>query len=304
MSAAREENHVIYCLDMVKAYGANVVLDDIDFKVSRGEFVTVVGPSGCGKSTMLRLILGQERHTSGTMLIDGREIYHPDVTRGIVFQRYSLFPHLTAMENVMIGKLFTATCLELLGSMETSRDEAMYYLKKVGLEDDAKKKPHQLSGGQQQRVAIAQALIMKPEILMMDEPYGALDPYTREDLQMFILEVWEETGMTIFFVTHDLEEAVFLGSRVVAFSQYYSDGRHGLKHGARIVSDYDLGRSIKSTEVKKSPAFSDLIHRIRHESFEPKFCQSVKAFNQTHPDSFMTLTEEQGAVAAEVVESI
>ena len=148
----------------------------------------------------------------------------------------------------------------------------------------------------QQRVAIAQALIMKPKILMMDEPFGALDPDTREDMQLFLLELWEQEKMTIFFITHDLEEAVFVGSRILVLSQYYTDQRTfngDTNRGSKIVSDYALSGGINSTRVKRSKEFKDLIVQIREEGFSPEYLQHAKDFNLKHPDSFQTLTSEE-----------
>ena len=144
----------------------------------------------------------------------------------------------------------------------------------------------------QQRVAIAQALIMKPKILLMDEPFGALDPGTREDMQVFLLEIWEKFNMTIFFVTHDLEEALFLGTRIVALSQFYSDNRSGEvtpHHGAKIVADYKIGDKAMSASAKQSENFGAMIAKVRKEGFDPEHLQHVTEFNLNHPDSFQTL---------------
>jgi NitT/TauT family transport system ATP-binding protein len=172
----------------------------------------------------------------------------------------------------------------------------MQYLEHVRLAEHADKYPHQLSGGMQQRVAIAQALIMKPKILLMDEPFGALDPGTREDMQVLILELWGQHGMTIFFVTHDLEEAVFLGTRIIVLSQFYTDGltqgAPGAK-GARIVSDHPLRKEIPSTHYKESAEFGKLIQQIRYEGMDPAHVQHVTQFNLRHKDSFQTLTDEE-----------
>jgi NitT/TauT family transport system ATP-binding protein len=147
----------------------------------------------------------------------------------------------------------------------------------------------------QQRVAIAQALIMRPKILLMDEPFGALDPGTRERMQLFVLELWEEFDMTLFFVTHDLEEAVFLGTRIVVLSQYYTDDRDVTDgaRGARIVADYALARKAASTTVKARAEFGELIQQIRHEGFDPEYRGHVSRFNLKHPDSFQTLRPEE-----------
>ena len=148
----------------------------------------------------------------------------------------------------------------------------------------------------QQRVAIAQSLIMKPKLLLMDEPFGALDPDTREDLQLFLIELWEEQKMTVFFITHDLEEAAFLGTRLLVLSQYYSDDRGDgptVNRGSKIVADHTLPRYMTSTTIKRTEEFGDLLHQVRQEGFNPEYLQHAREFNLTHPDSFQTLTEQE-----------
>jgi len=276
--------------DIYKAYGDKLVLDNIDLSVKHGEFCTLVGPSGCGKSTLLRLIVGAEFPTSGQITLDNRVIGTPDRHRGIVFQRYSLFPHLSVIDNVSLG-----VRLEKSLGRKAIHDQAMAYLRRVRLEQHADKYPHQLSGGMQQRVAIAQALIMQPKILLMDEPFGALDPDTREEMQLFLLELWEQQRMTVFFITHDLEEAAFLGSRLLVLSQYYSDDR-GEKHpgrGAKIVADHQLASTASGTGVKHSAEFAALIEQIREAGFNPEYLQHARDFNLKHPHAFQTLTSEE-----------
>ena len=289
------KNHrLLFVADTFKAYGDKMVLRDIDLAVAEKELCTVVGPSGCGKSTLLRLVLGQERPTRGTILVDGKPVGFPGPDRGIVYQKYSLFPHLSVLENVMLGKRLSAGFFGRFRHRKEFRDEATYFLEKVKLAEHGGKYPHELSGGMQQRVALAQTLIMKSKILLMDEPFGALDPGTREDMQIFLLKLWEEFEMTIFFVTHDLEEAVFLGTRIFVLSQYYSDinGNTVPNGGSRIVADYPLPRRAFSTAVKQTSEFTSLIDQIRQEGFNPLHRQRVTAFNLRHPDSFQTLIEE------------
>lgn len=293
LGSLRKES-ILYVENLYKAYGDKLVLDNVDFAVGRGELCSLVGPSGCGKSTLFRLILGHERPTSGDILVEGKPAGYPDSTRGIVYQRYSLFPNLTVLENVLLGKELPVGILQRTRRKKEFYDEAMYYLEQIKLQDHKDQYPHELSGGQQQRVAIAQALIVKPKILLMDEPFGALDPGVREHLQVFLLELWEKFKMTIFFVTHDLEEAVFVGTRILVLSQFYSDGRgKDIKRGARIVADYKLERKAASTMVKVSENFRQLIHQIRQEGFDPLHLQHVTKFNLSHPDSFQTLTDEE-----------
>lgn len=283
--------------DVHKAYGDKKILNDIDLLVRKGEFCTVVGPSGCGKSTLLRLILGQEDPCSGHIFIDGLPVDLPNTDRGIVYQRYSLFPHLSVLDNVILGKTLRLSPLKARTQRKTFIDEAMVYLERVRLAEHAHKLPSELSGGMQQRVAIAQALLASPKILLMDEPFGALDPETREEMQLFILELWEKTGMTIFFVTHDLEEAVFLGSRLFVLSQYYSDNLaqgKALRRGAKIVADHILEKTASATTIKSAPEFQDLLKSIRLDGFSPEHLQHVSEFNLDHPDSFRTLSPGEG----------
>jgi NitT/TauT family transport system ATP-binding protein len=279
--------------DVYKSYGERLILDNVDLSVRRGEFCNVVGPSGCGKSTLLRQVLGEESPDSGRITIEGRDVGHPDTQRGIVFQRYSLFPHLSAIDNVMTGPLIGLSWRQRVRQKQVVRSEAMRYLDRMRLAEHAGKYPHELSGGMQQRVAIAQSLIMKPAILMMDEPFGALDPDTREQMQVLLLELWEAEQMTIFFVTHDLEEAVYLGTRVLVLSQYYTDDRSpAVRRGAKIVADHQLPRAVSATHVKHSPDFTALVERLR-EGFDPEGRKHVADFNLTHPDSFRTLTTDE-----------
>ncbi|WP_144391770.1 ABC transporter ATP-binding protein [Pleionea sediminis] len=280
--------------DVDKVYGDKVVLDNIDLNVSKGELCTLVGPSGCGKSTLLRLILGMERATRGEVIIEGKNAPRPNKQRGIVFQKYSLFPNLSVFDNVLLAKrMCQSPWASLRSASSDEKDEAMEYLKRVRLEHARDKKPHELSGGMQQRAAIAQALITKPPVLLMDEPFGALDPNTREELQVFLTELWEENNLTIFFVTHDLEEAVFLGTRLLVLSQYYTDDRgDGFDgRGGKIVFDKELKFKGASTEIKDTDEFKKLIKSIKEIGFEPRILQHVKDFNLTHPDSYQTLTE-------------
>jgi NitT/TauT family transport system ATP-binding protein len=296
MTNDRKDKYLLHVDNVYKQYGEKVVLDNIDLSVSAGELCTVVGPSGCGKSTLLRLILGQEQPTQGELYLDGHSIGLPDMQRGVVFQKYSLFPHLTVLENVTLGRRLPRGYFENRRRKNEYKDEASHFLERVSLADHLHKYPHELSGGMQQRVAIAQALISRPRILLMDEPFGALDPQTREDMQMFLLELWEQEKMTVFFVTHDLEEALFVGTRVFVLSQYYTDDRGSgtqVTRGAKIVADYLLQPIASSSDVKSNVEFVELIEAIRQAGFSPSFLQHVKDFNLNHPDSFQTLTEAE-----------
>ncbi len=278
------KNNFLHIEDVYKSYGKNLVLNDIDLSVEAGELCTVVGPSGCGKSTLLRLILGQEQPDSGEILIDGIYAGGPDIRRGVVYQKYSLFPHLNVLDNVLLGiKLNpSARCTA------EDRERAISYLERVKLGDSLEKYPHELSGGMQQRVAVIQTLFVHPQVVLMDEPFGALDPGTREDLQIFLLELWEEQKMTVFFVTHDLEEALFLGTRLIVMSQYYSDDK--ACSGSKIVTDLSIKDDKKaySTAAKYSEDFQDLIATIRQQGFDPNYRQHVEEFNLKHTHSFWT----------------
>jgi NitT/TauT family transport system ATP-binding protein len=203
--------------------GTRRILSGLDLEIERGEFVSIVGQTGCGKSTLLRLILGEQRPTSGRVFVNGCERSQPDRLCGYVPQRYSLFSDKTVLDNVTFGpdvSAFGAFPIFHPGRrkrMREFRSEAVRLLKQMGLnESDGRKYPHQLSGGMQQRVAIAQALIMQPPILLMDEAFSALDPRTRKEMQRLIKDIWRETGTTIVFVTHNTREAVCLGTRLIA----------------------------------------------------------------------------------------
>jgi NitT/TauT family transport system ATP-binding protein len=223
--AAPPEQKLLRPLDVVtfknvsKSFGygteAKLALQDISFTIEDlphvGELITIVGPSGCGKSTLLRIIAGLKPHfpqTSGEVLVLGKPVKEPGPDRGLVDQRYSLLPHLRVIENVAFG-------LKLRGVNRSERfDRAQEWVKKVGLEGSEKKFPSELSGGMQQRVAIAATLILQPRILLMDEPFGALDPGIRLRMQELLIQLWNELQSTVFLVTHSVEEAVYLGDRV------------------------------------------------------------------------------------------
>jgi NitT/TauT family transport system ATP-binding protein len=216
----------------VEGRGLRRILNGIDLEIDAGEFVSIVGQTGCGKSTLLRLILGEELPSGGRVLVDGRARQQPDRTCGYVPQRYSLFPDKTVLANITFGlEVSEFGPFGLLSParpkrMREFRAEALRYLRRTGLhEADGRKYPHQLSGGMQQRVAIAQALILKPPVLLMDEAFSALDPGTRKGMQRLIKELWRESGTTIVFVTHNTREALCLGTRVVALAKESSGER-------------------------------------------------------------------------------
>ena len=189
-------------------------LSDINFSTHRREFLSIVGPSGCGKSTLIRILAGLEEQTAGEMLLDGKPVNGPGSDRGMVFQSYTLFPWLTVKKNVMFG-------LEInnYGTVESER-QALQWLTLVGLDKFVDAYPHQLSGGMKQRVAIVRALATQPRILLMDEPFGALDAQTRFRMQAHLLEIWRKIDITIVFITHDLDEAIFLSDRILVLSAH------------------------------------------------------------------------------------
>lgn len=201
---------------------AHTVFANLTLHIDRGEFVCIIGETGCGKSTLLRMLLGSERPTSGRVTVDGKLVCHPDRDRGYVPQKYSLFPDKTVIRNVAFGPIAESfSLLKLVTPAWWKQRVAVYReasetLRHVGLLDrDNNKYPDQLSGGMQQRVAIAQSLIMHPRILLMDESFSALDPNTRRGMQTLIRSIWRESGMTVVFVTHNLSEAIHLGTRVI-----------------------------------------------------------------------------------------
>lgn len=230
-----------------KEYGDQVVLENLNLEVEQGEFCTLVGASGCGKSTFLKMLLGQEIQSRGELLLEGKTFpAEPDRNRGIVFQRYSVFPHLTVRQNVLmgleleqkpiLGKLFGSARAEALKKVDDM-------LELVGLGPSANKWPHELSGGMQQRLAIAQSLIMRPRVLLLDEPFGALDPGIRKDMHELLLRLWREIGITIFMVTHDLHEGFYLGTRLLVFDKLRNDPHAPNAYGATITYDLPIGQN-------------------------------------------------------------
>lgn len=227
-----------------KSYGERVVLENLSLDVQAGEFVSIVGASGCGKTTFFRMLLGEEQPSRGDMLLDGapwpRE---PGADRGVVFQRYSVFPHLNALANVRIALEIPRSPLlgRLFGAARREADEkAMAMLAQVGLGDCGSKYPHELSGGMQQRLALAQSLAARPKILLLDEPFGALDPGIRADMHALMKSLWKEHGFTVFMVTHDIEEGFSLGSRILVFDRVRNDPQAPQRYGARITYDIPL----------------------------------------------------------------
>ena len=230
-----------------KEYGDQVVLERINLEVPAGEFCTIVGASGCGKTTFLRLLLGDEAPTRGQMLLDGAPLpAEPGPDRGIVFQRYSVFPHLTVLRNVMLGLELRAAPLtgRLFGSARReAREQARQMLDAVGLGQSLDKYPDALSGGMQQRLALAQSLVMHPEILLLDEPFGALDPGIRADMHQLVRKLWRENDLTVFMITHDLKEGFSLGTRLLVFDKLRHDPQAPQAYGAGITYDLPVERA-------------------------------------------------------------
>jgi NitT/TauT family transport system ATP-binding protein len=233
-----------------KEYGSQVVLENVRLEIADHEFVTIVGASGCGTTTFLKMLLGMEQPTRGQILIDGKPIRpEPDPERGVVFQRYSSFPHLTVLENVMLGvELQRAPLLgKLFGAARRqARETALAMLESVGLAAARDKYPAQLSGGMQQRLSIAQAVVCKPKILLLDEPFGALDPGVTADMHALILKLWKENRMTIFMVSHDLSESFTLGTRLLTFDRLRTDPQAPERYGASVTYDLPLRQSARA----------------------------------------------------------
>jgi ABC-type nitrate/sulfonate/bicarbonate transport system ATPase subunit len=373
----------------------HTIFKDLSVRVRRGEFLTVVGPSGCGKSTLLRLLLGAQRPSSGSVIIDGKPVNHVNRDCGIVYQSYSLFQHLTVLDNIALGPLLDETTLwdrffaapvvtveniwqvlvarakrlheweldklhqwenwtnqhkqngataaaasgadspaasgadspvasgadspvasgadspaapavpvtlkkpsllarifEFLKYIKLRRkyrESAAQFLSDIGLDpSDGDKYPYELSGGMRQRVAIAQAVIMQPKILLMDEPFGALDKTRREEMQDFIHQQWARFGLTVFFVTHDLDEAVKLGTRLICMSQYWCDENKKPGEGSRIVVDRKvMGGEISPSTFVGSEEFKLLVNKIGKAGLDPHHLQPASGFDLSHEDAII-----------------
>lgn len=252
-----EPEPIVSVNKLFKRYDDHMVLENINMTVNEGEFITLVGASGCGKSTFLKMLLGTESPTSGQLTFEGKSIaQEPSPDRGIVFQKYSVFPHLSVIDNVVLGLEFTQSPIwgRLIGQKKKkARAEAEHWLKCVGLSNARNKYPHQLSGGMQQRLAIAQALIKRPRVLLLDEPFGALDPGIRKDMHHLLLSLWQEYKLTVFMVTHDLYEAFYLGTRLWVFDKDRVDPDNPERHGAVITYDLPVASfNVESNIVVKS----------------------------------------------------
>ena len=227
-------------------YGGKPALADINLTLDSGELLVVLGPSGCGKTTLLNLIAGFVPYQHGSITLEGRRIDGPGADRGVVFQNEGLLPWRNVLDNVAIGLELPASPLlgRLFGGRKReARQQAQRMLEKVGLGHALDKYPAQLSGGMQQRLAIAQAFVMQPRVLLLDEPFGALDPGIRKDMHALLLQLWSETRMTVFMVTHDLAEGFNLGTRLLVFDKVRIDPQAPNAWGARITYDIPLNEA-------------------------------------------------------------
>lgn len=287
---SRAESEILLDIEGVNHnFGDFHVLHDVNLEVARGDIVGLVGPSGCGKSTLLRAIIGTHPPRKGTIKVEGQAVEGPGRDRGIVYQHYSLFPFLTALDNVAVGPLLDKTDFfyrlvkfaEFRRLQKQHREEAAAMLERFGLGHALNKYPHQLSGGMKQRVAIAQALIMRPALLVLDEPFGALDEATREDLQDMLVELFHENLValskneppphTIVIVTHELNEALYVSNRVVGLSQYwdYESEGHAKCPGATVI--YDRAAPVTTLGEARDPErFVVQRHEIRDVVFQPE----------------------------------
>ncbi|MCU4483076.1 ABC transporter ATP-binding protein [Acinetobacter ursingii] len=237
------------------------VLDHINLKIHKREFVCVIGPSGCGKSTLSRIVAGLDDYSSGEVLVDGERVDGPCPERGMVFQGYTLFPWKTVKENVMFGPLMRGA------SQAAAESVAREWINIIGLEKYENQCPHQLSGGMKQRVAIARALVNEPKILLMDEPFGALDPYTRQKMQRHLMDLWQNIDITILFVTHDMDEAILLADRIVVLKANPGEVKE--------IIEVRLPRP-RTPELMNTPEFrqlrahvDELVHAQEEEQVDP-----------------------------------
>lgn len=296
-------------------FGPNRVLGDVCLKVERGQFLSLVGPSGCGKSTLLRAIVGTHLPRRGQILLfrnespeTGIPVTGPGRDRGIVYQHYSLFPFLTARDNVALGIMLDSTTIPFRvfhwvrwrRVRQEHREQAGTLLERLKLGHAMHLYPHEMSGGMRQRVALAQALIMKPEIILLDEPFGALDEATREDLQRMLLELYSENlrarqqGLTpphtLIIVTHELNEAIYVGDRVVGLTQYWDWKKAGFESFPGATIAYDKRSPVfEPQDTRQFEAFAEQREEIRKLVFDPEILQErelgVTYWNKPNPEA-------------------
>jgi NitT/TauT family transport system ATP-binding protein len=295
--------HALSVKNVFHWFGTNKVLNDVSFDIEPGQIVALVGPSGCGKSTLLRAILGTHPPRRGEIIANGRHVISPNRDVGIVYQHYSLYDFLTAKQNVAFGLMLDETSVPFrllqpwnwrpLRKHHLQQAEA--FLEKVNLSEAANRYPHEMSGGMRQRVAIAQALIMKPSILLLDEPFGALDEATREELQLMLLRLYQENidarsdgeapQFTILIVTHELNEALYVSDRVLGLSQYHAGG----ENGATLV--YDRPAPVFAPiDAREFSQFAQQKDELRRAVFDPEHCQ--------HWSEFITFWHERKQAAS------
>ena len=261
----RQRPVILSIRDLKKSFGTNgsthTVFDHLTINIHRREFICAVGPSGCGKSTLARIVAGLDEASGGEVLLDGQAVAGPGPDRGMVFQGYTLFPWLTVRSNVMFG-------LQMSGkAASTAESEAREWLDMVGLSKFENSYPHELSGGMKQRVAIARALANNPRILIMDEPFGALDAQTRAQMQAYLLQIWKKVDVTILFITHDLDEAAFLSDRILVMGT--NPG------GVREFIENPVPRP-RSVEQFISPEFLALKKQLEHHIHPPLETEAVE----------------------------
>lgn len=237
-----------------------VVLNNIHLSIHKREFICVIGPSGCGKSTLSRVVAGLDDFHSGEVLVEGEKIQGPSSERGMVFQGYTLFPWKTVKENVMFGPLMKGV------SPTRAEEMAREWINIIGLEKYENQFPHELSGGMKQRVAIARALVNEPKILLMDEPFGALDPYTRQKMQKHLMDLWQNIDITIMFVTHDMDEAILLADRIVALKANPGEIKEIIEVNLPRPRSLDL---IHSHEFKQLRKRVDQLVHAQEEDIDP-----------------------------------
>ncbi len=264
----------------VTAKGETEALRDINFRVHRRELVCVIGPSGCGKSTLIRILAGLESLSSGAVLVDGKPVSGPGRDRGMVFQGYSLFPWLTVKGNVMFGP-------EMSGHPHNIADGmARQWLELVGLTKFADAYPHELSGGMRQRVAIARALVNEPRILLMDEPFGALDAQTRAKMQSHLLDIWKNLDITILFITHDLDEAIYLADRILVLKAHPGEVQELIE--VPVPRPRTPGQSMTAEFRATRAHLESLIHPPEVEAGTP---EEAAALGQSHMIRFTNVTD-------------
>lgn len=267
------DRHAVELNHLYHGYGEQLVLKDVNLAIKESEFVTIVGYSGSGKTSLLKLIVGAEQPRKGNVKIFGVTKKGPNKDCTIVYQKYSLFPHLTVLENIIIGPMLAEGGLSAsvlsLGLLKKQRAQyentAIRYLGRMGLEGIEKKYPHELSGGMEQRVAIAQVLMTRPRVLLLDEPFSALDYWTQQELQNFLIELYQEIKMTVIFVTHHIEEAVFLGSRVLLLGL---DPQEIYPTGSKILLDIPVKRAYpRPPSFKTSRQLNQVLREISETPF-------------------------------------